>query len=415
MGIMSRLFHKSNSRESGVSAMVLSGLFADGEALTSPHGQAKAGYLNNPYVRRASDLYGAFTARPDTLIFGTDGQQIVRDDHPLMKLLDRPNPSMDRNELMIEIGTNLGIYGEAFVFPLKTASGVRKLFVISPQSVMAEETGDPLDPIKCWRVSRGTAGIMTLEPQDLIHIKLHNPDPASVRGCSPIVSAKKSVEMQNAIRDWNIAMTKNGAKGSVIIEVPRALTDAQFEGMTKQLQSYYGGTTNAGKGMILDDGKKATSLGMTSVEMDYVQGTAISAREVSIAYGIAPEVLGDSQNKTYANMSESYRQTVQTTVIPLLKLIYGALSAYLLPFYPDVSRMTYDIEQVNDLMGDQTEVYTALEQSSFLTINEKREKLGYEPHVSSMADSLLVNMGVMPIDEIEDVSAPQDGDADGVL
>lgn len=410
MGLFKRLAKSSTGR--GISAKELSDLFQEADTLSTTRGQAKSGYLNNPYVRRASDLYGAFVARPETLIFGTDGQQIDRADHPLLKLIENPNPFMDRNEFFTEIGTNLGIYGEAFVFPIKTISGVKRLHIVSPQLVTVETSGDPFEPIERWTVNRGTAGTMLLGPQDLIHIKLHNPDTTEVRGCSPIVSAKKSVEMQNAIREWNISMTKNGAKGSIIIEVPRALTDSQLEGMSDQLRTAYSGSGNAGKGMILDDGKKATSLGMTSVEMDYVQGTAIAAREVSIAYGISPEVLGDSQNKTYSNMSEAYRQTVQTTVIPLLKIVYGSLSSFLLPFYPDVSKITYDVEQVNDLMGDQTDVYTALEACSYLTPNEKRAKLGYEPHTSRMADSMLVSMGLMPMDEIDD---NRDEDGDGIL
>jgi len=396
MGFFKR---KKNTREDHVDVSTL-GIVWGGDSLTTPQGQSKNGFQCNPYVRRACDLYGVFVSRPDTLVFDRNRRQIDDPNHPLLKLLANPNPLMGRNEFMSKIGLDLGVYGEAFIFPMKTIKGVVKLYHISPQNVTVQETGDEFAPVKMWMVSRGTAGIMTLEPEDLIHIKLNTSDASTVRGCSPIISSRKSIEMQNAIRDWNISVTRNGGKSSGAIEIPRQLTEHQLNVLKEDVQKNNGGTPNAGKWMILDDGKHAVNLGMTAVEMDYVQGTAISAREVSIAYGIAPEVLGDSQNKTFNNMSEAYKQTIETTAIPLLKIVYDAISGYLLPFNPDVGQIVYDVEQINDFAGDRTEIYAALQGASYLTPNEKRAKLGYEPIADPIADTLLVPMGEMPIGEM---------------
>lgn len=398
MGFFSRS-KKRDTHEDNVNVSTM-GIVWGGDKLTTPQGQSINGFQCNPYVRRACDLYGVFVSLPDTLVFDRKGQQIEDPNHPLIKFLNYPNPLMGRNELMTKIGADLGTFGETFLYPVKTIKGVVRLYHFSPANVTVQETGDEMNPVKMWMISRGANGIMTVAPEDIIHIKLNSTEASTVRGCSPIISSRKSIEMQNAIREWNIAMTKNGAKGSTVIEVPRQLTDQQFERLSGQLQSKHAGASNAGKTMVLDDGKHAVQMGMTAVEMDYVNGTAISAREVSIAYGIAPEVLGDSQNKTYANMGEAYRQTIQTTAVPLLKIVYDALERYLLPFFPDVGEIMYDVEQINDLMGDQVETYTALEGASYLTPNEKREKLGYEPIQDPVADTLLVPMGAIPIGEM---------------
>lgn len=157
------------------------------------------------------------------------------------------------------------------------------------------------------------------------------------------------------------------------------------------------------EGYDLDDGKTASTLGMTAVEMDFINGIAVGAREISVAYGIGSELLGDSQNKTYSNMVESYKQLVQTTGIPLLQTIYDAIENGILNSenhpnaYPEIEKITYDPEQINDITVDKAALYTAMETATYLTINEKRAKLGYDPIEDATADTPLINAGLMPL------------------
>ncbi len=374
------------------------------EDLTTPEGQAREGYRNNPYIRRACDLYGVLAAIPDPIIQDKDGNELK--DHPLSVLLKkRPNPRMSKSQFFKTIGTHLGLHGESFLFPIWTVKGISAIEIADPSDVTVIETGDTWNPVKEYVINRGTAGCMRANPNEIIHIKLYNPTNHGARGMSPLDSAKRSVEMQNAIRDWNISVTKNGAKSSLIINVPRALTTEQKSKMKEQLNAQYGGKSNAGKGMILDDGKTASTIGMTAVEMDFINGIAVGAREISVAYGIGSELLGDSQNKTYSNMVESYKQLVQTTGIPLLQIIYDSLTAGILlnedhkNVYSKVEKITYDPEQINDITVDKAALYTAMEGATYLTINEKRAKLGYDPLDDPIADTPLINGALIPLSD----------------
>lgn len=394
-------FKSEPKEEPKLSTVELFSMFQDTD-LSTPQGQAREGYRNNPYIRRACDIYGVLASIPEPIIQDKDGTELK--DHPLSILLrKRPNKRMSKTQFFKTIGTHLGLYGETFLYPIWTVKGLDSIEIADPSDVQITETGDTWNPISRYYINRGTAGTMDLDSKEIIHIKLYNPTNHGARGMSPLDSAKRSVEMQNAIRDWNISVTKNGAKSSLIINVPRALTPDQMGKLKKRLDDQYAGKTNAGKGMILDDGKTASTIGMTAVEMDFINGIAVGAREISVAYGIGSELLGDSQNKTYSNMVESYKQLVQTTGIPLLQTIYDAIENGILNSenhpnaYPEIEKITYDPEQINDITVDKAALYTAMETATYLTINEKRAKLGYDPIEDATADTPLINVGLMPL------------------
>lgn len=227
-----------------------------------------------------------------------------------------------------------------------------------------------------------------------------------------MVSCAKSVLMQNAIREWNISTTRNGAKPYVALEIPNQITRENREALLRELSWSYGGSNNAGKGIVLDNGKKLSVLGMTAVEMDYLNGWTQAGKEIAIAYGIPPEKLGDSATKTYSNSVEASREVITNTIKPLLDIIYSALWQFFknTVIATGVKELTYDVEQLTDCMGAQTELYTALQTVTFLTPNEKRKKLGYEPIDNPLADDLMMSMADQPMSDFDSGVPLDNGD-----
>jgi HK97 family phage portal protein len=288
------------------------------------------------------------------------------------------------------------------VFPHRTAQGYDALYVIDPRMMTAQENSMELvDRIMSWRCTRSIDGQNVFLPEEIIHIKFADPDMENVRGLSRMASCGKNVELMNAIKEWNISTTNNGAKPSIAVNIPQRLTQDQRNELKNDLRNGYQGKSNAGNGMILDDGKTATMLGMTAVEMDYQKGLVNAAKEIAIAYGIPPEMMGDSANKTYSNAQEASRQIVVNTIKPLLNLVYSAIWQFFKdkPIAQGIGEYTYDVEQLSDFMGVQTDLYTALQSASFLTANDKRKKLGYDPVDDPLADELMLTMADVPMSE----------------
>lgn len=383
----------------GMAVLTLGG---DGRDWTNRDTQYSQGYMMNPYVRQACDLYGVRLSSVDHIAYDQDHNDITGTDHPFVQLMDNPRPGMTRHDFLQQIGIYLGIYGEAFVFPHRRATGYDALYLIDPRMITEQTDGmDLAEPVRMWRCSTYIDGQSTFLPEEIIHIRLPDPDMGNVRGLSKMASCGKSVEMMNAIKEWNIATTNNGAKPSMAVKVQHRLTREDRANLKEDLRRGYQGARNAGNGMVLDDGMDVSVLGMTAVEMDYVKGLINSAKEIAISYGIPPEMMGDSANKTYSNAQEASRQIVVNTIRPLLDLVYSSIWGFFRdkPIAKGIGEYTYDEEQLSDYMGVQTDLYTALQAASFLTINDKREKLGYDRIKDPLADQVMLTMADVPLSE----------------
>ena len=398
------LFTPRPPEPNGVSDVSL-GIFTTSQGClnwTDPFTQYSQGYLVNPYVRQACELYSVRLSSVDHVVYNKAGDDITESDAPFVQLMSNPNKDMSRSDLFARIGMYLGIYGEAFIYPHRTAKGYDALYVIDPR--MMTETANSMDlvrPVTMWRCARYIDGQNEFLPEEIIHIKFADPDMSRVRGLSRMASCGRNVEMMNAIKEWNINTTNNGAKPSIAINIPQRLSMEQRAELKSDLRQGYQGRSNAGNGMILDDGKTATMLGMTAVEMDYQTGLVNAAKEIAIAYGIPPEMMGDSANKTYSNAQEASRQIVVNTIKPLLDLVYSAIWTFFRdkPIASGIGEYTYDVEQLSDFMGVQTDLYTALQSATYLTANDKRKKLGYDPIDDPLADQLMLTMADVPMSE----------------
>ena len=370
---------------------------------SSQETQYANGYCKNAYVKRACDIYAVRVSSVDHIVTDQSGNDITdRKEVPFIKLMENPNPGMTRRDFLYSIGLYLAIYGEAFVYPRRIAMGYEGLYLIDPRMLTdIRDTIDFFNPVKYWQCTKNIDGSNQILPEEIIHIKLPDPSMENQRGMSPMRSCAKSIEMQNVIREWNIQVTRNGAKPSVVINSEDYLTEEQMNLLKSDLRSGYQGADNAGNAMLLPKGLTASSLGMTAVEMDYQHGMVMAAREIAISYGIPPEMLADNANKTYSNAQEAAREVVVNTIRPLLDLIYQSLWAFFRdkPIAKGIGEYTYDVEQLTDFMGEQSELYTALQQASFLTINDKREKLGYDRIEDPLADQVMLTMADVPISE----------------
>jgi phage portal protein BeeE len=152
--------------------------------------------------------------------------------------------------------------------------------------------------------------------------------------------------------------------------------------------------------MVLDGGKKLTVNGYSAVEMDFTNSQVLYSREMSIAYGVPPEKIGDSANKTYSNSVEANKEYAHDTAIPLLDLLYDEHNLKLGRKFKKCI-IKYDIEQVHGLKGDQTAQYTTLNAANFLTVNEKRAILGYDD-IGESGDVILMPMGLAPLNDVAD-------------
>ena len=108
--------------------------------------------------------------------------------------------------------------------------------------------------------------------------------------------------------------------------------------------------------------------------------THASAREIALALGVPPMLLGIPGDNTFSNYQEANRTFWRNTVIPLVCKASQSLSSWLAPAFGNTAMfLEPDLDEVEALAPEREALWSRLDKATFLTANEKREAAGYGP------------------------------------
>ena len=143
-------------------------------------------------------------------------------------------------------------------------------------------------------------------------------------------AAAVPLDIHNAAGAWNKALLDNAARpsGALVFAGPvgTTLTDTQFDRLKTELEASYQGAANAGRPLLLDGGLDWKPLSMSPKDMDFIEAKNSAAREIALAFGVPPLLLGLPGDNTHANYAEANRAFYRQTVIPLVRRTADALA-----------------------------------------------------------------------------------------
>jgi phage portal protein BeeE len=112
------------------------------------------------------------------------------------------------------------------------------------------------------------------------------------------------------------------------------LTSEQVERLKSELEAGFQGSGNAGRPLLLEGGLDWKAMSLSPKDMDFIEARHVAAREIALALGVPPMLLGIPGDNTYANLAEAQRTFWRQTVLPLVGRIARELSGWLAPAYP---------------------------------------------------------------------------------
>lgn len=357
---------------------------------------AKEGYQRNPYVYACVREIALACAGIPWLLYRKKGDLVEVDDHPLLQLLKCPNPSQGQSGFIQSIVSFLMISGNAYVERVGPRNGTPKeLYTLRPDR-MKVIAGNSVQPIAGYEYKTGSSTV-AFPPEVILHLKLFNPL-NDWYGMSPLEAAARSVDQNNESKAWNVALLQNAARPSGALVTEGRLTDEQFEKLKKMINEKYASYANAGKPIILEGGLDWKEMSLNPSDMEWLEGQKLSAREIAIAFGVPPEMIGDTANKTYSNYQAARKAFYHETVLPLMDYIRDEFNNWLVPLFGEELHLDYDTEAIEALQEDRQKVWESVigaVKAGVLTPNEAREMLGYE--ALKGADVLLVSATMLPL------------------
>ena len=341
---------------------------------------AREGYAGNAVVHRAVRLVAENAAACPLLIY--DGANELNE-HPLGALLARPNPRQDGARLLEAVYAHLLLAGNAYLEAVMLDGDVRELHALRPDRMRVVPGLDGWAEAYDYTVGGRSIRFSQDGPlPPVLHLSLFHPLDDHY-GLAPLEAAATAVDTHNAASRWNKALLDNAARpsGALVFDGPdgTTLSDGQFERLKRELEDTYQGAANAGRPMLLEGGLDWKAMSLSPKDMDFLEAKHSAAREIALAFGVPPMLLGIPGDATYANYQEANRALWRQTVLPLASRISAAIAQWLTPAFGERLRIAIDTDRIEALANDRAALWERVIAAPFLTVNEKREAVGYSP------------------------------------
>ncbi|MBL8691228.1 MAG: phage portal protein [Rhodospirillaceae bacterium] len=337
---------------------------------------AEEGYRKNVVAYRCVREVARACASVPWLLY--KGAQEL-DTHPLLDLLRRPNPGQSGPELIEAAIGHLLLSGNAYLEVVRPDDDApRELYALRPDRmrIVPDVSGVP----RAYRYEvEGRSVDWPVDPingaSDVLHLRDFHPLD-DWYGLSPIEAAAAAIDQRNAAAEHNTALLQNGVRPSGALVFRSDPGPDGIRRVEEALLDRTQGPRQAGRPLVLGGDVDWKELGFSPKDMDFAQMKAQAAREIAAAFGV-PHLLVVSGEATYSNRADARLELWEHTVIPLLGRLSSALSSWLGPMFGESLRLAHDLDEVPALAPRRRLKWQQIQQADFLTLNEKRQALGY--------------------------------------
>lgn len=360
------------------------------------------GYNVNNVVFRCTDLIcSGIGSIPIKVKLGDD----YAPDHPLQKLINRPNLDKSKREFFYRMGAFYLVLGNTFVEAMRGITGKgepTEMFLVNP--VYMKVQGDSKDrmPLYYMFEKQGQKEVWERDQVNggcnLLHwhtTSLTTP----FYGESKISHCLRQVDQANMADEWNMRVLQNSAEPSGAWKAKGTLNQAQINQIKEEMKSKYNGPRNARKPMVLGGDIDWIPLAFSPKEMDWMNAKRITALDICSVFGVPPQLLGIEGSLTFANYEQARLALWEDTIIPLAGMLIGELESFLCPKYKGGEKLSLhlDMNSIPALDIKRRENWEAMRGADWLTYNEKRESTGFDRIEESEADSLFISAGMLPL------------------
>ena len=382
MGILSGLFRsrdKPTDRTAGSSYSFFLGGTSSGKYVT----ERSAMQMTAVYccVRILSEAVASLPLQ--FYRYTDDGGKEKAVDHPLYFLLhDEPNPEMTSFIFRETLMTHLLLWGNAYSQIIRNGKGeVVALYPLMPDRMKVdrdehgrlyyEYTVYDSDDVDGRKGTNKVGRTVRLQPHDVLHIPGLGFD--GLVGYSPIAMAKNAIGLAIATEEYGSKFFANGAAPSGVLEHPGTIKDPSK--VSESWQATFGGSGNANKIAVLEEGMKYTPISISPEQAQFLETRKFQINEIARIFRVPPHMIGDLEKSSFNNIEQQSLEFVKYTLDPWVSCWEQAMVRALLT--PDEKKKYFFKFNVDGLLrGDyqsRMNGYTTARQNGWMSANDIRE------------------------------------------
>lgn len=323
-------------------------------------------------------------------------------DLPLYRLIhDEPNPEMSSFVFRETLMTHLLLWGNAYAQIIRNGKGeVIALYPLMPNKMRVERdengslyyeyihSSDEADTMKNTTVR--------LTPYNVLHIPGLGFD--GLVGYSPIAMAKNAIGMAIACEEYGAKFFANGAAPSGVLEHPGVIKDPQK--VREAWQSQFGGSQNANKIAVLEEGMKYTPISISPEQAQFLETRKFQINEIARIFRVPPHMVGDLEKSSFSNIEQQSLEFVKYTLDPWVMRWEQSLSRAL--FTEEEKKTLFFKFNVEGLLrGDyqsRMNGYATARQNGWMSANDIRELENMDKIPAEQGGDLyLINGSMLPM------------------
>ena len=382
MGILSGLFRsrdKPTDRTAGSSYSFFLGGTSSGKYVT----ERSAMQMTAVYccVRILSEAVASLPLQ--FYRYTDDGGKEKAVEHPLYFLLhDEPNPEMTSFIFRETLMTHLLLWGNAYSQIIRNGKGeVVALYPLMPDRMKVdrdehgrlyyEYTVYDSDDVDGRKGTNKVGRTVRLQLHDVLHIPGLGFD--GLVGYSPIAMAKNAIGLAIATEEYGSKFFANGAAPSGVLEHPGTIKDPSK--VRESWQATFGGSGNANKIAVLEEGMKYTPISISPEQAQFLETRKFQIDEIARIFRVPPHMIGDLEKSSFNNIEQQSLEFVKYTLDPWVSRWEQAMVRALLT--PDEKKKYFFKFNVDGLLrGDyqsRMNGYATARQNGWMSANDIRE------------------------------------------
>jgi HK97 family phage portal protein len=313
-------------------------------------------------------------------------RQPIPNDHPLRRLLDRPNPWLTSWELWYQTTVSLELTGNSYWY-LMPGDEPELWPIPSPWvSIMP----DARRFIREYRVSVPGLPTEAFDPDSIIHLKYPNPlDPHY--GLSPLQAVALSVDANRELLTARYQTFRAGPRPGMVLQTDQMLSEPTLRRLEETVRERFAGRENWHRPLVLEQGLTASPWTLSPAEMDFLNTTKMTRDEIFALFRVPLPVAGIVEHVGLGSDIWAGARAIfcEGTVQPKLELIGQCLTR-------DLARRFADplVVEFGDCSPRSRERQRAEDEADaklgVRTINELRTARGLAPFADQRYDRPLI-------------------------
>lgn len=256
------------------------------------------------WVYSAVNAIAQEVARQRPLLMSTTGQadheqQPLPHTHPLVRLMEQPNPWLTPWELWYLTMLHLELTGNCYWYLAPRLLGGRptnlpaEIWIIPTPWVRI--LPDAKEFIGGYEVSAPGAAAEYFRPDEILHLKYPNPLDLHY-GLSPLAANAMTIDANTELQRARYQTFTSGQRPGMVIQTEQTLSEPVIRRLEEKVSSRFGGRDNWQRPLILEQGLRASPWTLTPAEMDYLNSAKLSRDEILAIFRVPSLIAGLIEN-----------------------------------------------------------------------------------------------------------------------